>query len=341
MSIKLSIILVNWNSVDYLRLCLASIAAHPPLVPMEVIVVDNASYDGSEAMIQEDFPSFRYVQSKENLGFARANNLGVSYASGHALLFLNPDTEVKAGALQSLYEGLFADEGVGASGARLLNSDGTLQTTCLQAFPTILNQFLDAEYLKRAFPRWRLWGMRPLYCGEAFSDEVEMISGACIMVRRTLFDRIGGFSSEYFMYGEDADFCYRILRAGYRLRYIAGAEVVHYGGQSSKQRSESGFGAMMTREAIYKFLRKTRGPLYASLCRLALMSSALIRLAMLGAASLLIRNEERRRAYLAMANKWRLMLRWTAGLEPWTRVPNAGAAATEAKPQKSSIAASR
>ena len=151
----LSIIIVNWNSADVSarlpRLDLPFRAG----IEFEVIVVDNASNDHCEQMLREEFPGVIFVQSGANLGFARANNLGFSHSTGEILLFLNPDTEVSDDSIVRMAHCLRATEGAAAVGARLLNTDGTLQTSCVQSFPTIANQLLDFDFLRRKFPTSR------------------------------------------------------------------------------------------------------------------------------------------------------------------------------------------
>jgi hypothetical protein len=131
-----------------------------------VLVVDNASYDGSAEMVRGQFPEVQFIQSAENLGFARGNNLACEHARGRTLLLLNPDTEVFPEAMKRMLNQLWASPRVGAVGPRLLNSDLSLQTTCIQAFPTFWNLLLDIDWLKHRFPRWRIWGMRPLFSNQ-------------------------------------------------------------------------------------------------------------------------------------------------------------------------------
>src|SRR5262245_139301 len=208
-ALDLSIIIVNWHSVRFLRKCLTALYSNVAGLGFEVIVVDNASYDGCAALLESDFPSARFLQSHINLGFARANNLAARVATGRVLLFLNADTEIVGSAVQDLMNWTDSLPEAGAIGPKLLNSDGSIQTTCVQAFPSILNQCLAAEYLRARFPRWEIWGNRAVYEGSPTPLRVEGISGASLSVRRELFESLGGFSPQYFMYGEDMDFCYR------------------------------------------------------------------------------------------------------------------------------------
>ena len=310
---NLSIIIVNWNSVAFLQKCLASIYTDSCLPEGEVIIVDNASFDGSEDLVRREFPQAKYIQSHENLGFARANNLGYTHSSGRTLLFLNPDTEVSPGALSQMVDQLWSTPQIGGVGCRLLNTDLSVQTTCLQALPTIWNQLFDSDYLKRVFPCWEMWGMRPLFTSEASSDDVQMISGACLMVKREAFEKVGLFSMEYFMYGDDVDLCYKIKHAGYVLRYVATAEVIHHGGKSSSHVKSDHFADVLIRDAIWVFVRKTRSPLYAAAYRVATASAALGRVLVL----LVLWPVTAPRIGSGPLSKWLAILCWAFG----ARVP--------------------
>jgi len=177
----LSIIIVNWNSKEYLRKCVGSILTGTRGLDFEIIVIDSASFDGCAEMLRNEFPRVRFIQSQENLGFAKANNLAFQSAIGEFLLFLNPDTEIVGPAINLLHSALKELPDAGAVGGKLLNSDGTVQTSCVQAFPTILNQCLSAEALRQLTPKARLWGMRAIFENGGKPSEVEMISGACLI----------------------------------------------------------------------------------------------------------------------------------------------------------------
>lgn len=268
-SIELSIIIVNWNSKDYLKQCIASIVENTSDIQYEIIVVDSASFDGCGQMLQDYSPYVHFIQSQYNLGFGRANNLGANYAHGDVLLFLNPDTEILNHAIELLYENLLKLPKAGIIGCRLLNSDKTLQTSCVQAFPTISNQVLDANILHRWFYKSQLWISAVNYEGSLSPVQVEVISGACMMIRKRVFNLVQGFSSDYFMYAEDLDLCYRTQIAGFSTYYFTGAEIVHHGGGST-QRKRSRFSEVMMPESVSRLLRKMRGNSYSFCYRVAL-----------------------------------------------------------------------
>jgi GT2 family glycosyltransferase len=316
--IALSIIIVNWNSKDYLQRCVASIVTQPTRVPFEIVVVDSGSFDGCDAMLRQFFPHVRFIQSRDNIGFAAANNLGVEAAFGETLLFLNPDTEVGEGVIDHLYEILSASPDVGILGPRLLNTDGSLQTSCVQVMPTILNQLFDFDILQRRFPNWPLWRTAAALEGQESPVEVEALSGACMIARREAFVRIGGFCTDYFMYAEDIDLCWKARRAGYRNFYDPGANVVHHGGGST-QRGRSHFHEVMIPESLSRLLCKTHGRTYSVLYRIALSASAVVRILLLGLslpAGCLTRKTRR---WTVMLKKWSAILRWGLGMESWVK----------------------
>ena len=315
----LSVIIVNWNSAHFLRKCLKSIYENAVDLDLEVIVVDNASYDGSDKIIHDEFSKAIYVQSEKNCGFAAANNLGYEHANGNSLLFINPDTEVVGDAIQRMLSVLNSRPDAGIVGCRLLNSDLSVQTSCIQPFPTILNQVLDADVLKRWIPRAKLWGMSALYSPIFEPLEVEAISGACIMTTKTIFDEINRFSTEYFMYSEDIDLCWKAKKKGYKVYFIGNAEVIHHGGGSSKKHDNSLFGAVQMRASIYKFLIKAKGRYYAYIYRAIMLMVALCRIiaiALILPAVILFKDKNE---VFQTLQKWKGILRWSLGLEQWVR----------------------
>jgi N-acetylglucosaminyl-diphospho-decaprenol L-rhamnosyltransferase len=275
--VDLSIIIVNWNSQEYLRQCLESMKGRYEALQVEVIVVDNASFDGSQRMVSEQFPEVVFVQSEVNLGFSRANNLGFARSKGEIILLLNPDTELIQGVLKRGVEFLRSEERGGAVGVRLLNTDGSVQTSCVQSLPTLLNQLVDSEILRRAFPRSSLWGTRVLADRVDEPAEVEAVSGAFVMVKRSAFEQVGLLSEDYFMYVEDIDLCWKLRKTGYGVYFLGDCEVIHHGGKSSGKQVNH-FSDLAQREALFQYFRKTRGRYYAALYRLVVALSATVRI---------------------------------------------------------------
>lgn len=308
----LSIIIVNWNSSVYLEKCLDSVYANTPALGFEVIVVDNASFDGCETMLARKFPDVKFVQSRTNLGFSGANNLGLTEASGGILLFLNPDTEVVGSALSEMIAALERTREAGVIGALLLNSDGSVQTSCIQRFPTVWNQMIDAEFLRNAFPALSVWGTRPLLQKQQAPVPVDVISGACMMMRRSVFEQVGLFSPNYFMYSEDVDLCFKVRQVGLSNYYVDDAVVVHHGGASTSGTGQSHFSAVVMREALSRFFALRHGRLYAAAFRGTVVVSAIIRCALLLGSLLLV--PRRGNGHRDALSRWIAVLGWGVGL---------------------------
>jgi hypothetical protein len=316
----LSIIIVNWNSADYAAQCVSSIYSQTKNLEYEVIIVDNASTDESCRVFQERLPRLKLIRNAENLGFAKANNLGFEYSNGRNLLFLNPDTDLRMPAINLMHSCLESSPSVGILGCKLLNTDLTIQTTCIQSYPTILNQMIDIDRLRRLFPRWKLWSMRPLFEeNHGLPVEVDMVCGACLMVKRQVFQKVGRFDPDYFMYTEDLDLCYRVKSAGWKVCYLGSATIVHHGGQSSKKKGGEAFSSPMIRETLLTFFEKTRGPIYARLYRLAMLMVAVVRVSILAALLIVAALGFDKDSIRFSFRKWYKILRWSVGLEAWTR----------------------
>jgi N-acetylglucosaminyl-diphospho-decaprenol L-rhamnosyltransferase len=300
--VDLSIIIVNWNSEDYLRECIPSIDRWTAEVSYEVIIVDNASPALSIASIKEQFPGIKLIKSGKNLGFSGANNIGFRESAGDYILFLNPDTKLSSPAIDLMMKEVKQLPDAGIVGCRLLNGDLSVQTSSIMKFPRIWNSILQIEYLRLRWPE--LWGIGPL-----FSDRqpavVEAVSGACMLMRREVFEKIGRFSEEYFMYSEDVDLCYQAVRAGFTNYQFGHATMVHYGGKSSPGAWQT---AMKTRAEL-RFCRRNYGRLYSVLFRMALVLNASARLTILAAMRLFARAF---RVKNALDSTW---LRWSVILK--------------------------
>lgn len=313
----LSIIIVNWNSAAFVRQCLSSIYENSITVEFEIIVVDNGSGDGCREMIEEEFPAVRFVESRENLGFAGANNLGFNYASGRNVLFLNPDTEVAGQAIERMVRFLDSTSDAGIAGGRLLNADRSIQTRCIQRFPSILNRAVDAEFLRWLFPKARLWGTRPLVENPAVTVSVDVVTGACLMMPRGVFEKVGLFTTDYFMYAEDVDLCFKVRHGGWKNYYVGEAVFVHYGGQSSNLRPEKHFAEVAMREAWRKFFSRYYGRNRAIVYQVTTGLVALFRIGLLAGLLLVTVGRLRRELLLGTLGKWILIFRWSIGLKCW------------------------
>ena len=255
--VDLSIIIVNWNGGSDILECLDSLRVCGLLDNGEVLVVDNASEDGSPELVQRAFPQVVLLETGANLGFARAANLGWQQARGDYVLFLNPDTHVPAGALEQTLTYLRSHPAVGLTGVKLLNHDSSLQVSCWN-FLSLPLLFFDNLLRLPFIPRplagrfiHRLWDH-----GE--TREVDWVCGACMLMRRAVLEEVGGFSEDYFMYGEDMDLCYKVRRRGYSVVYYADAAIIHYGNRSGAKRWAERREAEIVRAEL-TFLRKHRG----------------------------------------------------------------------------------
>lgn len=316
---RVSILIVNWNSKEYLRKCLEKLQQSDLSgVDLETIVVDSGSFDGSEAMVQAGFPWVKYVQSPTNLGFAKANNLAADHASGEYFLFLNPDTEVAPDAVRALcVEGVKLPR-LGILGPRLLNTDGSLQTSCVQPMPTIFNQVLDIDFLLKPLARFPTWLNAQTFEGTTRPVSVPAVSGACMLMPRAVFREVEGFSTDYFMYAEDIDLCWKVRRAGYENYYYAPADIVHHGGGSTRK-TRNKFAEIMIPQSLSRLLRKARGSAYSLAYRIVMTLSAAGRVVVLLLLFPLVAAVFGLGKWTMMISKWAAVFRWGIGLERWAR----------------------
>jgi GT2 family glycosyltransferase len=312
---KLSIIIVNWNSLGYLRKCLTSLYEHVRDLSFEVIVVDNASPEPGIEALNADFPDVVVIKSNINLGFAGANNLGFSRSSGGYVLFLNPDTEMTDNAFKTMLDQSLSVPHPGVIGCKLLNSDLSVQTSCIQTFPTIPNQLLDYEYLRLRWPGCSFWSIDALFSENKNPVPVEVISGACMLLRRDVFERAGMFTEDYFMYAEDLDLCYKVKALGFRNYYVGKAQVIHHGGRSSDLVNVSNWSIIMRFKAVHKFCVKRQGSLYGSLFRATMGVAALLRVVVLSLAKPFAGNDLRKQSIKNSTSKWWAVLKWSYGVD--------------------------
>lgn len=312
-SMELSIICVNWNSVDYLRECIASVYEYTRDISFEIIVVDNASSQEGVDTLKSQFPEVTIIKSAKNLGFAGANNVGFRHSSGSFVLLLNPDTKLIGPAINVMLAHIKSLPDAGIVGCRLLNTDLSVQLTAIQKFPTILNQVLDLEYLQLRWPHCSLWEIAPLFSTDAKLIKVEVISGACMLLRREVFEQVGMFSEEYFMYAEDIDLNYKVKSAGFTNYYVGEAAMIHHGGKSSSRQDVSYWATTMKYRAMRRLFQKTRGRLYGSMYRVAMGCAAVGRLTVLALAYPLGNIVWDREALRFATKKWIVILRWALG----------------------------
>ncbi len=258
--LDLSVIIVNYNTRQLLDDCLASlIAAVPPEKGLEIIVVDNASSDGSQDMVRQKYPRVRLLASEENRGFSAANNLGAAEANGRTLLFLNSDTVLSdEEALIQPLAYLTAHANVGAVTVRLVYPNGERDPDNHRGFPTPYNALCYFSGISRLFPNSpRFNGYFQSYADFEQTHAVPVIAGSFMMMPRAVYDQLAGWDETYFFYGEDIDICYRIHEAGYEIIYYPHVEVLHYKGASSGLRKESADIARPPKETRVKVARES------------------------------------------------------------------------------------
>ena len=232
----LSIIIVNYNVKEFLQNLIHSIYKAARNIKYEIIIVDNASDDGSVEFLREKFPDVKLIVNEENLGFSKANNIGLKCAAGKYLLLLNPDTLVGEDTFDKMIEFFESTPEAGLAGCKILNPDGTLQLACRRSFPGPWTSFCKVTGLSSLFPGSKIFARYNLtYLDENQTYEVDAISGSFMMLTREVYEKVGGLDEEFFMYGEDLDLCYRIQKAGYKVYYVHTTQIIHYKGESTKR----------------------------------------------------------------------------------------------------------
>jgi GT2 family glycosyltransferase len=233
-----SAIVVNYNVRALLLDTLRSLYANTT-VPLEAIVVDNNSQDGSADAVAEEFPQATLIRSAENLGFGKANNLGFQHASGRFVLLLNPDVVLDPGCVDKLADFLFVHPETGAVGPRLRRPDGKLDLAARRGFPTPRAAFYRMTGLSKLFPRSAHFNRYNLgHESEDTVHEIDAGTGACLLIRRAAIDRVGLFDPDFFMYGEDLDLCFRLHSGGWKIYYLPAAQALHVKGQATQQATE-------------------------------------------------------------------------------------------------------
>jgi GT2 family glycosyltransferase len=303
--IDLSIVIVSWNTKEYLLPCLTSIFEKGQRMGSEVILVDNGSYDGSGSEVKKIFPSVHLIQNQKNLGFSKAVNQGVQKASGKYVLLLNPDTTVKDGAIERLVLFMDAHSDVGVAGVQLLNSDGSKQSS-IANFPSLATELFNKSLLRWFFPK-RFPGK-----GRNYSEpvEVDSVIGACMVVRREAIEQVGLLDEDYFLFLEETDWCYRIKRASWKVYHVPQAEVYHFQGKSAE--AERKRAKVEYYRSRYLFFKKNRGRLQWLILLSGLSIRLVFELLMMTAASLAtffaVKGWRRKLSIYAYLSWWHLRL---------------------------------
>ena len=302
-----SVIVLNHNTRDLLEACLRSVESEgsglsPAYAGVEVVVVDNGSSDGSAAMVRTAFPGVRLIAHDCNTGFARGNNAGIRATTSPYILLLNSDARLRPGALGAMVAFMEAHPDAGIAGPQVLNADGSLQLSC-GIPPTVWTEVCNKLLLHVPFPFFKMGG----WAHDA-AEEVGWVTGACLLARRTMLDRVGLLDEGMFMYYEDLDLCFRARRAGWKVCYVPAGKAVHLGGGTSRHV----FGPMLIasgRSSFY-FFRKHYGDGAVRLLRLVTLAEMALRSAlwgMLGVFSSRRRREARERLRAYRTILWRTL----------------------------------
>lgn len=298
-STDVSIIIVNWNTRDLLRNCLRSIITQTT-VPHEIIVVDNASHDGSADMVRAEFPDTTLIANSENSGFAAANNQGLRIARGRTVLLLNPDTLILEGAIDRMLGWLDRHPGVGCVGCQVLEGPGVIQRTCF-ADSTLLN-FVIVEFGLMRLSRWIPFFGRSWYTDWDRQSErkVDVVSGMFMLVPRTVVDKVGLLDEAFFVYGEESDWCRRIRKAGYTCVFSPEAQIIHLdGGSKSTSQIRSRMYVQMHKSHLV-YTRKHSSVLGYAAIRLIYMLTSVLRLGVFSALRL-VKSDENAKARVRLA----------------------------------------
>jgi N-acetylglucosaminyl-diphospho-decaprenol L-rhamnosyltransferase len=292
MGSSVSVVVVSYNTRDLLRACLRSIYASQ-LQPREVFVVDNASRDGSPAMVAAEFPAVTLVALDRNLGFAGANNVAIRRCQGDRILLLNPDATLAPDALGRLSDALDRRPTAASAGPRVLNPDGSLQS-CGYRFPTLLREIRQSKKVNVALDA--VLGPDPEPGPPLAETEVDWSDGCCLLLRRAAVEAVGGLDEQFFLFNEEVDWCFNVRRAGWSVVVVPDALVWHHRGQSSASTGTGSLSTALLVETRLRYYRKNHS-----------MGTAVAAAAVLGAGFL----KQRRRDPLSAAK--------SAGIVRWCR----------------------
>jgi GT2 family glycosyltransferase len=236
--LQLSVIIVNYNVKHFLEQCLQSVLLAGKNIAIEIFVVDNSSTDGSAAHLPPLFPQVNFMWLDKNVGFAKANNIGVAQAKGEYILFLNPDTIIAEESLEAILSFIKTNENIGAVGVKMIDGSGQFLKESKRAFPSPSTSLFKIMGLAKLFPRSKTFAKYHLgHLSNNENHEVDVLAGAFMLIPKKVIDKVGSFDEAFFMYGEDVDLSYRIQKAGYKNYYFAQTTIIHFKGESTKKGS--------------------------------------------------------------------------------------------------------
>lgn len=307
----ISVVIVTWNARAYTLECLRSLQQQEPGAAVEIIVVDNASKDGTPEAVAEQFPSVRLILNAENLGFAKANNQGMQASRGRYLCLVNSDVVLPTDCLSHLLAYMEVNPNIGLLGPRMLTPKGNVGYSVMR-FPTAWNTFCCALGLDSLFKRSRNFGG---FMMKGFTydhtEDVEVLTGWFWVVRRSAWEEVGGLDEQFFMYGEDIDWSRRFRSGGWRVVFYPNVEALHYGGASSNNAPARFYVEM--RRANLQYYRKYHGPLSRAVYFLAVWSHELTRV--VAYAIIFVARQSRRAEASFKITRSLQCLRWLAGLK--------------------------
>jgi O-antigen biosynthesis protein len=276
---QLSVIIVNYNVKYFLEQCLFSVQKAIAGIAAEVLVVDNASSDGSREYLEQRFNWVRFSWNDENIGFARACNQALKESSGKYILFLNPDTIVPENCFNKCFSFFNDTPGAGAIGIRMLDGSGQFLPESKRSFPSPLTSFYKLGGLSAIFPKSKTFNRYHLgYLNEHENHEIDVMSGAFMMIQKEVLSKTGGFDESFFMYGEDVDLSYRIQQAGYKIYYFSKSSILHFKGESTRKSSFNY--VRMFYLAMGKFVNKhystSKAGLFTNIINVAIFMRALL-----------------------------------------------------------------
>ena len=307
---ELSVIVVNWNTRDLLRDCLNSVYAETKATSFEILVVDNASSDGSAEMVKREFPRAGLIENQENVGFARANNQAIRQSSGRFILLLNSDTVVLSGALDKMVAFMKQHPAVSALGPMLLNPDGSLQPSIRTApVSGYIRLFLPGEWLATYPLRFLIWrlGKKETYSNQP--RQVGGVSGACMMITREAVDKVGLLDEQYFFFWEEVDWFCRLRQSGGVVYFIPDAQIIHHYAKSINQTYNRSKYLNVNK---YRFIHKHHGRMASYLFRIMLAVDSFFIICAFFLLLALVGGDKRREMNWRLRSRWRTLL-WAMG----------------------------
>lgn len=313
----LSIIIVSYNTCSLIIKCIESIYEFSENLTIQIVVSDNASSDNTVKILETRFPDVFILKNGRNLGFAAANNRAINFAKGRFILFLNPDILLLEPVFRKMIEFLETNNNAGMVGCKLLNSDGSTQGSFFKNFPTLTNRFLDIIYMEKLFEK-----KNRNESSNRSAEKVAAIAGACMFMRRSLIEDLGGFDESFFMYCEDIDLSHRVHQLGYNIYFLGYLKMLHYQGESSKIKG-SYFEKVLTKESVYTYFFKHYGKTKATLYKFSIAVGSIFRLLLLltWVPFTRILGKNYNFNYYNSISKYLRVLSWGLGFEKWTKKP--------------------